>query len=69
MTADPRSTRARLWHAAYMTCPDVDLPEPNRSLALLRRMRKYVSIADPDFQHFVNMLLDGRPLADPAVID
>jgi hypothetical protein len=27
-------------HWAYMTCPDIDLPEPQRSEAILHRLRE-----------------------------
>jgi hypothetical protein len=51
-TATP--TYALALHWAYLTCPDTDLPEPQRSAAILRRLREPRGEADPIYQHFAD---------------
>jgi hypothetical protein len=46
-----------------MTVPDLDLlVEPQRSRAILSRMREYVTEAHADFAYFVAKVEAGEPL-------
>jgi hypothetical protein len=49
-TATP--TYALALHWAYLTCPDVDLPEPQRSAAILRGLRESHGEEDPIYRHY-----------------
>ena len=49
-------------HWAYMTCPDIDLPEPQRSAAILRRLREPRGEADPIYGHFADKVAAGEAL-------
>jgi hypothetical protein len=49
-------------HWAYMTCPDIDLPEPQRSEAILRRLREPRGEADPVYRHFAGKVTAGETL-------
>ena len=49
-------------HWAYMTCPDIDLPEPQRSEAILHRLREPCGEDDPIYRHFADKVAVGETL-------
>ena len=56
---DPRgSCRGR----KFLTCPDIDLPEPQRSAAILRRLREPCGEDDPVYRHFAAKVAAGEVL-------
>jgi hypothetical protein len=55
-------TYALALHWAYLTCPDIDLPEPQGSAAILRRLREPCGEEDPIYQHFASRFADGEVL-------
>jgi hypothetical protein len=57
------SLRANLLHVAYMSTPGLDLmTEPERSYAILRRMREFVDKANADYKHFEAKVAAVEPL-------
>jgi len=49
-------------HWAYLTCPDVGQPEPQRSAAILRRLREFRGEADPVYRHYASKVAAGEVL-------
>jgi hypothetical protein len=62
MRAATPPTYALALHWAYLTCPDVDLPEPQRSAAILYRLRQLRGEADPVYRHFADKVAAGEVL-------
>jgi len=55
-------TYALALHWAYLTCPDIDLPEPQRSEAILRRLREPHGEDDPVYQYYADQVAAGEAL-------
>ena len=49
-------------HWAYLTCPDVHLPEPRRSAAILRRLQEPRGEEDPIYRHYADKVAAGEVL-------
>ena len=57
---DPAYTLALHW--AYLTCPDVNQPELQRSAAILCRLRELRGERDPIYRHYADKVAAGEVL-------
>ena len=57
---DPAYTLALHW--AYLTCPDVNQPELQRSAAILCRLRELRGEADPVYRHYASKVAAAEVL-------
>jgi hypothetical protein len=49
-------------HWAYLTCPGVNQPEPQRSAAILCRLRELRGERDPVYRHYADKVAAGEVL-------
>jgi hypothetical protein len=49
-------------HWAYLTCSDINQPEPQRSAAILCRLRELHGEEDPIYRHYASKVAAGEVL-------
>jgi hypothetical protein len=65
--SDPRSVPHGLWlHRVFMVADVGGMPEPHRSLEIMRVARQWCGEDDPNYRHYADYVAAGGVLCPPG---